>query len=520
MNELKIIKLTWDKIYLKLEFDGELTDKLYLVCGKEKYQICDEYIEKNSVCMPITCAYDDTMIKEGKWNFLYKDNIVQIDIEESKTLENKEKVYFYKKRDYAYIVSFAIGEEFELIMYVSYMKKNLNPYRNDRVTTKRVFLHSLTTTFIHTVLLLAKFEYNFFCLFKSKKKKKILFMSETRDEMQGNLLALNKRMIEKNLDKEYKFYYSFKKVLSDKKSIIYYLKTIALLAKVHYIFIDDYAPIFNLVKLKDTKLIQLWHAGVGFKSVGYSRFGKSGSPHPLVSPHRAYDYAVVASPNLIKTYQEVFGLTKKHFLAPGMLRLDGYLDEDTIKNAKEKIYDKYPMLKDKQVILFAPTYRGADQPSAYYDFSKIDMEKLYDTCKKNKYITIFKFHPFIKEKIKIDEKYKDYLIDVSDYPDINELFYITDILITDYSSNIYEFSLFSKPIIFFDYDLEKYAILRGVHSNLENSPGNVVRTFDEVIMLLKNKKFDIDKVKKFKEENILIQDSKACDRLLKYLFNK
>lgn len=519
MDKLTIISINWDKIYLEVKFNKNLEDKLYLIKNNKKYEIFKDYINDNYLKMPITCAYGDTMIEEGNWNFFYKDNVVDITVDEAKTLENKEKVYFYKKHDYAYIASFDIDEEFNLVMHINYMRKNFNPYKNDRLTSNRVFLHKIVVILLNFITLLFKLEYNFLSLFKSKKKNKILFMSQTRSSMEGNLLALNSRMHERKLDDKYKFYYSFKKVLSDKQSIFYYIKTVALLAKVHYIFIDDYAPIFNLVKLKNTKLIQLWHAGVGFKSVGYSRFGKDGSPHPLISPHRMYDYAVVASPNLVKTYQEVFGLTKKHFLSPGMLRLDGYLDKDKIECGRKKIYDKYPSIKGKDVILFAPTYRGPGQAEAYYDFDKIDIEKLYDTCKKNNYCTLFKFHPFIKQKIEISDKYKDILIDASDYKDINELFYVTDILITDYSSNIYEFSLFSKPIIFYDYDMEKYAILRGVHADLENSPGNVVKTFDELVSLLESKKFNIDKVKEFKEENILIQDSSACDRLIMDLFN-
>ena len=110
------------------------------------------------------------------------------------------------------------------------------------------------------------------------------------------------------------------------------------------------------------------------------------------------------------------------------------------------------------------------------------------------------------------------MIDVSNYKDINELFYVTDVLITDYSSNIYEYSLFEKPIIFFDYDMDEYAIKRGVHEPLEESPGNICKSFDDVIKFLENNTFNIDKVKEFKNKYIMYTDDKSCDRLINIVF--
>lgn len=520
MKNIEIISLNWDRIYLNLELSEKINNDIYLVNNKIENKICDEYIRKNIISMPITCAYDDTMVDEGTWHFKYKDNYLKANLSLTRELTDKDKVFFYKKHDYAYIVTFDVDEDFNLMMHINYMKKNKNKLSNKKISSKNTLFNHIAYMCTCIFKFLMKVYYNFLCLFKTRRKNKILFMSETRDRLSGNLLSLSNRMNERNLDKEYKMYYSFKKVLSDRKSALYYFKVLRLMAKVDYIFIDDYAPTFNLIKLRKTKLIQLWHAGVGFKSVGYSRFGKEGSPHPIVSVHRNYDYAVVAAPNLIPTYQEVFGLTRKHFLSPGMLRLDGYLDSEVQKKAKEKITTKYPVIRNKQVVLFAPTYRGVGQKEAYYDFEVLDLDKLYKVCLKNNYIVLFKFHPFIKEKIYIKDNYKNIFIDASDYPDINELFYITDILITDYSSNIYEYSLFEKPIIFFDYDIEKYSILRGVHTDLNNSPGNVCKQFDEVLELLETKRFDIDKVKEFKNINIVKQDSKACDRLINELFNR
>lgn len=513
MENLSIISLNWNRIYLEIIFNNNIDDKIYLVKNNKKYEICEDYITDNIIKMPITSAYDDVIVEEGQWEFLYKNKKVIIDKKEARNLDNLDKIFYYKNNNFCYNVSFTIDDDFSLVMNCHFMKKNNKPKKSE-YGGKTKIVGYLVTFF----RLLIRFEYKVLTLFKKNKNNRILFMSETRSALAGNLLALHNRMKELNLDKKYKFSYSFKRVLSERINPFYFMKVAYKISKVDYVIIDDYSPTFNYLNLKNTKLIQVWHAGTGFKSVGYSRFGKAGSPHPYISVHRKYDYAVVASPKFIPVYEEVFGLTKKHFIVSGMLRLDGYLNENKVKSAKEKIYNLYPGIKGKNVILYAPTYRGVGQADAYYDTDKIDLDKLYETCKNNNYAVLFKYHPFIKNNIVIPDKYSDLFYDLFKYPDINELFYVTDILITDYSSNMYEFSIFEKPIIFFDYDMDEYAILRGVHQKLEDSPGNVCTTFNEVLDVLNNKNFDIEKVKKYKHDNGLDDINNSCDRLINKLF--
>ena len=159
-------------------------------------------------------------------------------------------------------------------------------------------------------------------------------MSETRVPIGGNLKAIDSRIKERGLDKEFKiklllFQKHYSKVKL--KTFFTWSRLLWLIAKQDYIFVDDYVPIFKTITLyKDTKLIQVWHAGVGFKSVGYSRFGKAGSPLPKDSCHRKYDYALVGSNGLIPVYEEVFGIPRNHFIATGLPRLDDYLNQNKI----------------------------------------------------------------------------------------------------------------------------------------------------------------------------------------------
>lgn len=104
-------------------------------------------------------------------------------------------------------------------------------------------------------------------------------------------------------------------------------------------------------------------------------------------------------------------------------------------------------MQREKVMLFAPTYRGMNKKEANYPFERIDFAGLYEACG-GEYVVLFKMHPWVKDAVPIEEKYKDKFIDVGRYPNINDLFYITDLLVTDYSSNIFEYSLMKKPMLF------------------------------------------------------------------------
>ena len=124
-------------------------------------------------------------------------------------------------------------------------------------------------------------------------------------------------------------------------------------------------------------------------------------------------------------------------------------------------------------------------------------------------------HPFVKVKINIPKEYQDYIIDLSDYNDINELFYITDILITDYSSNIYDFSLLNKPILFYTFDLDFYQLVNKVHRPIkEYAPGKICMKFEYLIESIDKKDFEIEKLKKFREENFSMKDKKSVDLII------
>lgn len=103
----------------------------------------------------------------------------------------------------------------------------------------------------------------------------------------------------------------------------------------------------------------------------------------------------------------------------------------------------------------------------------------------------------------------------SEFPSINDLFYVTDLLITDYSSNFYEFSLMKRPMLFYTFDRQVYELTRGVYRGVkESAPGKVCDSFDELIEAIENRDFEYEKVEAFVEENFGGMEDGACDRLI------
>ena len=542
MDKLVINEMVWNNIYLIIRFNiKDITEYDFFITDlKHTYPL---YKKNNELIINIVNIQETKLLDNGKWYLFYNKNGVRsylaVSAECGYQLEHLDKVYRYGAECYAYVVNFQITDkqsletkieqmhsdksiqcedaDLLLCMFTTYMKRNDRPDKKDIRLESKSFKQAIRKLLFIIVKASIRMLYRLLNAIRRNDGKHILFMSEARVPISGNLKAIDDRMKERELDKEFIISYSFSKTLqqSKLKTFFTWSRLLWLIAKQDYKFVDDYEPIIKTIELSDkTKLIQVWHAGVGFKSVGYSRFGKSGSPLPKDSCHRKYDYALVGSKGLIPVYEEVFGIDKDHFIATGLPRLDNYLDVDKITAYKNKFYTDFPALKGRKIIMFAPTYRGTTQKDAYYPYDKINMQSIAKLCEEGNYAFLFKMHPFITEKVNIPQAYSTYIKDVSAYGDINEMFYVTDILITDFSSNIYEFSLQRKPMIFYAFDKDFYQLTRGVHRTLEEAPGNVCETFDEVIDVIKNENYAYDKLDFFLKESFDNHDMLSADLVI------
>lgn len=298
-----------------------------------------------------------------------------------------------------------------------------------------------------------------------------------------------------------------------KSSLKVMLKFMYLYMTSKVVYIDDYYHLISYVtKRKGTTLIQLWHGCGAFKTFGFARFHKE-SVLELYSPnHRQYDIAVVSSPDVVDMYAESFGIAPSNILPLGSPRCDALTDETYKSSYANGFYAEHPNMKDKKILLFAPTFRGKGNGDCYYPMEKFDVDKVLDSLG-DEWAIIIKLHPYLKEKFTCSDRNKDRFLDCSDR-DVNDILIVSDFLVTDYSSVIFEASILDMPMVFYTYDLDEFVEKRDFYFDFKSFiPGPMAMDFDELIEDIKAGG-DIDAVKAFKQYAFGDSLGTACQNIV------
>lgn len=304
-----------------------------------------------------------------------------------------------------------------------------------------------------------------------------------------------------------------------------YFKLCIILPTAETILIDDTCNLFGAFKFrKGTKLIQTWHSCGAFKKWGYSIAGLSFGQEPedldKYPAHRNYTLVTVSSEECIPHFNEAFGFSDATSCvrATGVARTDYFFCEANRRRAFERLYEVCPAAENKKVILYAPTYRGdADdaQPPEMFDIPK--MMDRPDGC-----ILLIKQHGFVKKPTFIPPECADRVFDVSKDMKIEELLFVSDVCITDYSSLIFEYSLFERPMVFYAYDLEDFYDYRGFYYKYDNDflPGEITRTEQELFSAVDravNGGCDVGAVRRFRKRFMNACDGRSAERIANYI---
>ena len=179
-----------------------------------------------------------------------------------------------------------------------------------------------------------------------------------------------------------------------------------------------------------------------------------------------------------KAFQKAFCLKESQLIYSGLPRNDAlyHTSQDEIASLRQKLN----IPDGKKVLLYAPTWRDStDNGKTYVAAPPIHIEK-WKQALGEQYVLLLRTHPYTNKLLGVT--FDEFVRDCTSYPEVNDLFKIADILISDYSAAIFDYSILERPIISFAYDYEDYEKTRGFALNpKEDLPDGVVSTEDEVL---------------------------------------
>lgn len=271
------------------------------------------------------------------------------------------------------------------------------------------------------------------------------------------------------------------------------------------------------------KLIQLWHACGAFKKFAWSRVG--GNENINIHPgYRKYTNAIVSAEAIRENYAEAFDISLDRVGATGIPRTDIFFDQDYACAARERLLQKYPVLQGKKVVLIAPTYRGTTLDKATYAFDQIDPWAIHEALGDDT-VLVFKWHPAMIRSMRERKPYdweamSSFALDATQERDINDFLLLADVLVTDYSSIIFEWALLDKPIIYHWFDVNEYIIGRGMYYDMDAYVyGQVSYCAEELTQALVNPQVDEEARQRFVDRFMSACDGSSAQHVFDWVFN-
>lgn len=399
---------------------------------------------------------------------------------------------------------------------------------------------TLRIFFRNTLNLKNKLKYSYYKTKYKMDDKTILFEAFGGRNYTCSPKAIYEKMLTMKEFKDYTFVWSFidpskHEVKKDKR-----LKIIKSKSKEYYkyISISKYWIVNSIIeegitKKKNQVYVQCWH-GTPLKRLRYDIVVNGASLNSVEEIRKRndidakkFDYFISPSKYCTEKFTSAFNL--KALGKENIIIEEGYPRNDFLFNKTKKDIDaikkKLGLPLDKKVIFYLPTFRDNQHTSGVGYTYKLGID--FDSLKKKfskEYVILFSPHYFIENSIDLT-KYKGFIYNVARYDEINELYLVSDIIMTDYSSVFFDYANLKRPMLFYMYDIDDYkGNLRDFYISLDELPGPIAKTQDELENNLKNidKEFKKNKEKyeKFNEKYNYLDDGNASERVIKVIFKE
>lgn len=342
-------------------------------------------------------------------------------------------------------------------------------------------------------------------------KNKVVMLSRQSNKLSIDFELIQKEILERTDNVEIKVLCKILK--NDIKERInycfYILKCMYHIATAKVCILDSYSiPISILKHKKDLEVIQIWHASGAIKKFGHQSLnkkeGRGMGIAKIMNMHKNYSHIMAPSKITGNFYSEAFKTDNDKVFLNALPRIDYLLDEELGKDKINEFYKEYPKFKNKETILYVPTFRK--------DKDCTDITKgLIDSINFEKYNLIIKLHPLDKT-----EKMREYV--VSNKYNTFDLLKIADYIITDYSAVAFEASVLNKPLYFYVYDIDEYEKTRGLNVNLVKEMKKSASTnIKKIVQAIENDEYDYQELEKFRNK-YMINDHNNTKRLVDFIF--
>lgn len=347
------------------------------------------------------------------------------------------------------------------------------------------------------------FTVNIFTRFMSVKANRIVFISYFSNKPEGNFKAICEAVEQKG---GYDVVLLLKKYEGTLKSkLLYFINII----KQAYFFntakvvvLDANSVVMNaIIKKRKTIVLQIWHACGALKKFG------SDTKKRLYNI-KSCDFAISSCEKVRAIYADALNIPIKNVYALGSPRADALFNQERTNSLKKIISDKYAIPSDK-VVLYAPTFRGGGIDDV--SMLPIDIAGVAEKIK-DKYTLAIRLHPLIR-----DFCCPENVIDLTN-DDLISVLCAADLLVSDYSTIMFEYAILERPMIFHAPDLDNYKQARGFYMDYEEFvPGKITKTFDELVYEINNIKPDIGRIKRIKQEYFDYHDENSTERVVEFI---
>ena len=290
------------------------------------------------------------------------------------------------------------------------------------------------------------------------------------------------------------------------------------LARARVFVVDShFIPLYVIRPRPGTTIAQTWHACGAIKRIGYSvlekSFGADETLASLVRLHANYTLCLAASraaaQQFVDAFRQPLGLFRTDL---GIPKTDVLFGERAIR-AQRAVRERYTIPEGRRVILYAPTFRGDTMVAARHP-GGLDLELLAERLGQD-HVLLVRSHPAVRSRPPIGPGARSFAIDVSGYPEVNDLLLVTDVLVSDYSSIVFDFALLGRPMVFFAPDHDAYERERGFYFDYRGGvPGPVFETTEALASYLRAGAFDTERVRRFAAEWFEVADGHATERFV------